>query len=111
MTNSLTQQRRVSINNAVIQQRSHPASPCGCPANQSSPSRVLTWIVVAPLTRTIRSVPTEILLGPDEGLDSACVATFDNLQPIRTSYLTERIGSVGWRGTEICDALAALTDC
>lgn len=72
---------------------------------------VLTWIVVAPVTRTVRSIPTEILLGPDEGLPSECAATFDNLHPIRTSCLTERIGSVGRRGTEICDALAALADC
>lgn len=72
---------------------------------------VLTWIVVAPVTRTVRAIPSEIPLGPDEGLSSQCAATFDNLQPIRTSFLTERIGSVAWHRTKICDALAALADC
>ena len=72
---------------------------------------VLTWIVVAPVTRTVRSIPTELRLGPDEGMVSECAASFDNLQPIRRSFLTERIGAIGWRRIEVCDALAALADC
>lgn len=72
---------------------------------------VLTWIVVAPVTRTVRSIPTEIPLGPEEGLAYDCAASFDNLQPIRRSFLIERIGTAGRRHAEICDALAALADC
>ena len=72
---------------------------------------VLRWIIVAPLTRTVRSIPTEIQLGPAEGLSDECAASFDNLQPINKSFLTERIGSVGWRYVEICSALEALADC
>ena len=72
---------------------------------------VLTWIIVAPITRTVRSIPTEILLGPDEGLPAECAATFDNLQPMRRSFLPERIGSLRWHRSEICAALAALADC
>ena len=37
---------------------------------------VLTWIVVAPVTRTIRCIPTEVPLSADEGLPTACVASF-----------------------------------
>jgi PemK-like, MazF-like toxin of type II toxin-antitoxin system len=29
---------------------------------------VLTWIIVAPVTRTIREIPTEVRLGPSHGL-------------------------------------------
>ena len=72
---------------------------------------VLTWIVVAPVTRTVRSIPTELRLGPDEGMTFECAASFDNLQPIRRSFLTERIGAIGRRRIEVCDALAALADC
>jgi mRNA-degrading endonuclease toxin of MazEF toxin-antitoxin module len=53
---------------------------------------VLTWIVIAPATRTIRHIPTEVALGPDHGLAVECVASFDNLQPIRRTFLTERVG-------------------
>lgn len=73
---------------------------------------VLTWIVVAPVTRTIREIPTEVALGRAHGLRDECVASFDNLQPIRRSYLTERVGALtpGERD-EICRALGALADC
>jgi mRNA interferase MazF len=72
---------------------------------------VLTSIVVAPVTRTIRDIPTEIHLGADEGLPSECAASFDNLQRIRRSALTDRLGDVGSRRPEICGALKALSDC
>jgi mRNA interferase MazF len=72
---------------------------------------VLTGIVVAPVTRTVRSIPTEVALGAAEGLPVDCAASFDNLQRIRRSALTEPIGDLGTRRTEICHALDALADC
>jgi mRNA interferase MazF len=73
---------------------------------------VLTWIVVAPVTRTIRAIPTEVALGARHGLPVDCVASFDNLQPLRRSFLTERVGELGSEELEeICRALRALADC
>lgn len=72
---------------------------------------VLTAIVVAPVTRTVRSIPTEVRLGSDEGLAVECVASFDNLQRVRRAALTERAGDLGRRRDEMCDALQALADC
>ena len=72
---------------------------------------VLIGIVVAPVTRTMRSIPTEILLGEDEGLNVQCAASFDNLQRIRRTALVERIGTLGPRREEICNSLRALSDC
>ena len=73
---------------------------------------VLTWIVIAPVTRTIRDIPTEIALGPDHGLAVECVASFDNLQPIRRSFLTDRVGVLSIdESDQICRALRALADC
>ena len=72
---------------------------------------VLTGIVIAPVSRTIREIPTEVPLGEAEGLPVDCVATFDNLQRIRRSSLTERAGSLGPRRQEVCLALRALADC
>ena len=73
---------------------------------------VLTSIVVAPVTRTIRGIATEIPLDSRDGLPSACVASFDNVQPIHRSLLTTRVGSTPpERRSEICGALAALADC
>jgi mRNA interferase MazF len=73
---------------------------------------VLTWVVVAPVTRTVRHIPTEIALGEADGLDVDCAASFDNLQPIRRGFLTSRVGAATpGRHTAICSALAALADC
>jgi mRNA interferase MazF len=73
---------------------------------------VLNRLMVAPVTRTVRRIPTEVALGPDDGLPAECAASFDNLQPISGRLLTERIGSIGaTRAREICCALGALADC
>ena len=72
---------------------------------------VLTAIVVAPVTRTVRGLPTEIGIGQSEGLPVECAASFDNLRRVRRSVLTERVGSLGLRAREICSALHALADC
>lgn len=72
---------------------------------------VLTGIVVAPVTRTVREIPTEVALGEAEGMPADCAASFDNLQRIRRSALTERLGDLGARREQICAALRALADC
>lgn len=72
---------------------------------------VLTGVVVAPVTRTIRSIPTEIRLGTDEGLSTECVANFDSLQRIRRAALTTKIGELGVRDSELCNALRMMSDC
>ncbi|WP_426571925.1 type II toxin-antitoxin system PemK/MazF family toxin [Aquihabitans sp. McL0605] len=73
---------------------------------------VLSRVVVAPITRTIRSIPSEVPLGPEHGLSAPCVASFDNLQPIRRSFLTERVGHLEVdQHDEVCRAIRAMTDC
>lgn len=72
---------------------------------------VLTGIVVAPVSRTTRGIPTEIPLGGEEGLPSECAASFDNLQMVLRSALTERLGALGGRHNEICGTLRAFADC
>lgn len=73
---------------------------------------VLKNLVVAPVTSTIRSIPTAVPLGADNGLDHDSVASFDNLAAVPKSLLTVRIGALGvGRRHEICDALSALSDC
>jgi len=78
---------------------------------RSEAVEVLAGIVVAPVSRTVRAIPTEILLGQEDGLGVDCAASFDNLQRILRSALTERIGALGTRRNEICGALRALADC
>lgn len=73
---------------------------------------VLQRLVVAPVTRTVRRIPTEVPLGPAQGLDVECAASFDNLQPVSRALLVDRVGTLGASSRrEICRALAAMADC
>ena len=79
---------------------------------RSSAVPVLRTLIVAPVTRTVRHIPTEIGLDQEHGLAVSCAASFDNLLRVRWSHLTERLGSLGSGSTdEICRALGALADC
>jgi len=73
---------------------------------------VLNNVVVAPVTSTIRQIPTCIPVGAAEGIDHDSVATFDNLAAVPKSVLTRRLGELGAGGRRrICGALEALADC
>jgi mRNA interferase MazF len=73
---------------------------------------VLNNVVVAPVTRTIRPIPTCILVGAEEGLDHDSVASFDNLAAVPKSVLTTRLGQLGPGGRRrICVALDSLANC
>lgn len=73
---------------------------------------VLSNVVVAPVTSTIRRIPTCVPVGPGEGIDHESVASFDNLAAVPKSVLTTRLGALGVGGrTRICQALEAMADC
>jgi mRNA interferase MazF len=73
---------------------------------------ILRAVLVAPATRTVRRIPTEVPLGPDEGLPVECAAAFDAITVFPRSMLTRRLGALSpVRSHELCDALAAVTDC
>lgn len=73
---------------------------------------MLGRVIVAPLTRTVRGIPTEIPFSRSEGLPDECAASFDNLQPVSRRLLTARITTLDATGrSEICAALDALADC
>ena len=72
---------------------------------------MLTGCLVPPVPGTIRGIPTEIPLDQEHGVDAPCAASFDNLQPIRKTFLTSQIGSLPFPRQEICRTLAAMADC
>ena len=73
---------------------------------------VLRTILVAPVTRTIRGIPTEVPVGPEEGLPAEGVAALDNVITFPKALLVRRMGALPpERQSEPCDALRAATDC
>jgi mRNA interferase MazF len=73
---------------------------------------VLRTILVAPVTRTVRGIPTEVPLGQEEGLPTEGVAALDNVLTFPKSMLVRRIGVLPpSRRGEPCQALRAALDC
>ena len=50
-------------------------------------------IVVTLVTRTVRSVPTEVVLGRRQGLPAQCVANLDNILTIPRHRLRRLMGA------------------
>lgn len=49
-------------------------------------------VTVAPVTTRVRRIPTEVPLGPAEGLPKACVVNLDTITTIPRRTLTAAIG-------------------
>ena len=80
--------------------------------SRSSAIPVLTSVLAAPVTRTVRQIPTEVLLGPEDGLPTECAVSLDNLRVVPKAFLTERICSLdALRVAEACTALRVAVDC
>jgi mRNA interferase MazF len=52
---------------------------------------VLNTVTVAPITSTIRSIPTEVVLTTDDGMPETCAANFDNIQTVPKANVGDRI--------------------
>ncbi len=74
--------------------------------------RALSAVLVAPLTTTIRDIPTAVRLGLSDGIDRDCVAALDNLTLLRKDKFVRRVGFLGpERMAELCRALATAVAC
>jgi mRNA interferase MazF len=58
---------------------------------------VLNSVTIAPITSTIRSIPTELVLTEQDGLPHTCAANFDNLQTIPKAQIGDRIARLSRR--------------
>lgn len=67
---------------------------------------------MVPATRTVRSIPTEVLLDDRDGMPSPCVLSFDNVTVVPRAALGSRITRLGdARLAEICSALRVAAGC
>jgi mRNA interferase MazF len=61
---------------------------------------------VAPITRRVRGIPSEVPLGPDEGLPEPCAVNLDHVQTVDRGRLGAVIATLSSRRmTEIREAL------
>lgn len=54
---------------------------------RTSALRFLSSVTVAPITTTIRGIPTEVVLGLQDGLATDCAVNLDNIQTIQKAKL------------------------
>ncbi len=79
--------------------------------SRDSANAVMQRVLVAPVSRRIRGLPSELALTSEEGLPVESVASFDNLRPFPKAMLVRRLGALGPRQHEICRAAGAALDC
>jgi mRNA interferase MazF len=68
---------------------------------------MLNSVTIAPITSTIRSIPTEVILTEADGLPNTCAASFDNLQTVSKSNIGARIAQLTSR--KMKEAAAAIS--
>jgi mRNA interferase MazF len=68
--------------------------------------------MVAPITSTVRGAPSEVLVGPDEGLKTTSAVNLDHVQTVEQTRLERYLGHLPpARMKEICRALAIAVAC
>jgi mRNA interferase MazF len=72
----------------------------------------LTRVTVAPITSTIRGVPSEVALGPDDGMKQPCAVNLHNVVTVSKEHLGRRVAQLDERRMrEVCDALGFAVGC
>lgn len=72
----------------------------------------LRSVMVAPCTTTVRDLPSEVALGPDEGLPKPCVANLDNVTLLDVGALGGLVTSLDDEVMgRMCAALSAAVGC
>lgn len=73
---------------------------------------VLHTVMVAPVTSTIRGIPSEVVVGTDEGLKHDSAVNLDHVQTVEQSRLTRHVGALGpEKMRAVCRALGIATGC
>lgn len=69
-------------------------------------------VSVAPVTRRVRGLVSEVSLGQADGLAVECVANLDNVRSIEKTLLMRQVGAIApGRWHEVCAAMRAAIDC
>lgn len=83
-----------------------------CVLTRDTAIPLLSRVLVVPAIRTIRGIPSELELGPRDGMPTECVLTFDNLMVLPKSAFAEHITRLSaQRMAGVCRALNVATGC
>jgi len=66
----------------------------------------LSTVTVAPITSTIRNVPSEVLLNEDDGMKAPCAVNLHNAVTVSQNRLGKRVAQLSsLRMKDVCSAL------
>ena len=72
----------------------------------------LSRVTIAPLTSAIRGVPSEVVVGPDDGVKQPCAVNLHNVVTVTKDGIGRRVAQLGDRRMrEVCHALAFALGC
>jgi mRNA interferase MazF len=72
----------------------------------------MSSVLGVPATRTVRGIPSEVELGPEDGMPDPCVLSLDNTRVLLKAHFRERICTLGpEQMNRVCHALAVATGC
>jgi mRNA interferase MazF len=79
---------------------------------RNSAVRYLATVTVAPITSTIRGVPSEVVLGEEDGMKSPCAVNLHNAITVSQQRLGQRLAQLNSsRMNEVCSALRFSLGC
>jgi mRNA interferase MazF len=79
---------------------------------RDSATAYLSTVTVAPITSTIRGVPSEVVLNEEDGMKAPCAVNLHNAVTISQDRLGRRVGHLSsLRMSEICAALRFSLGC
>ncbi len=79
---------------------------------RDSAIRYLSTVTVAPITSTIRGVPSEVLLDEEDGMRGRCAINLHNAVTVSQQRLGNRVAQLGPRRmSEVCSALRFSLGC
>jgi mRNA interferase MazF len=79
---------------------------------RGSALRYLSRVTVAPITSTIRGVPSEVALGTEDGMKGPCAVNLHNVVTVPQADLGRRVATLSpARMRDVCLALAFVFGC
>ena len=79
---------------------------------RDSAIRYLSTVTVAPVTSTIRGVPSEVVLDEEDGMKGRCAVNLHNAVTVSQERLGRRVARLGPRRmSEVCSALRFSLGC
>lgn len=79
---------------------------------RSSAIFYLSTVTVAPITSTIRNVPSEVVLNQEDGMKAPCAVNLHNAVTVSQDRLGKRVAQLSFvRMNEICGALRFALGC